>query len=386
MLMARPLLPTYTPFPFPLVRGERDRVLDNAGRYYFDFYGGHCVCSTGHAHPHVAAAIARQAKKLLFYSTAADIPVRHEAAEALIRFANSCGDLHLASVFFCNTGSEANENALKLAVKITGRYRFAAFDGGWHGRGMLPLSVTDDPKLSEAYARFLVPCTRLKWNDDAQLDAFDFSQVAAVILEPIQSMAGVRVAAPRFLRKLREVTAAAGALLILDEVQTGMGRVGQPYAAAKYRVRPDLLTTAKGLASGVPMGALLMTAEIADSLKPGDLGGTFGGSPLACAALLATLDVIQEERLMARAVNAEAEIRRLLGGSCVAKVLGSGLLLGLRVPSGASALKQHLEQRGILVGSSGDPKVLRLMPPLNLTDEAITALARAVHEFQPNSR
>jgi acetylornithine/succinyldiaminopimelate/putrescine aminotransferase len=380
-MMTRPLLQTYTPFPFPFVQGERDRVLDTAGRYYFDFYGGHCVCSTGHSHPHVVAAIAQQAKKLLFYSTAADIPVRHEAAEALIQFANSCEDSRLESVFFCNTGSEANENALKLAVKITGRYRFAAFDGGWHGRGMLPLSVTDDPKLSEAYAPLLVPCSRLKWNDEAQLDAFDFSQVAAVILEPIQSMAGVRVATPGFLAKLREVTAAAGALLILDEVQTGMGRLGQPYAAGKYRVRPDLLTTAKGLASGVPMGALLMTAEIADSLKPGDLGSTFGGSPLACAALLATLDVIQEEKLMARAVNAEAEIRQSLTGSCVIEVLGNGLLLGLRVPSRASALKQHLEQKGILVGNSADPEVLRLMPPLNLTDEAIAALAQAVREF-----
>ena len=244
-MMTRPLLQTYTPFPFPFVQGKRDRVLDTAGRYYFDFYGGHCVCSTGHSHPHVVAAIAQQAKKLLFYSTAADIPVRHEAAEALIQFANSCEDSHLESVFFCNTGSEANENALKLAVKITGRYRFAAFDGGWHGRGMLPLSVTDDPKLSEAYTPFLVPCTRLKWNDEAQLDAFDFSQVAAVILEPIQSMAGVRVATPGFLAKLREVTAAAGALLILDEVQTGMGRLGQPYAAGKYRVRPDLVDYCK---------------------------------------------------------------------------------------------------------------------------------------------
>jgi acetylornithine/N-succinyldiaminopimelate aminotransferase len=379
--MAWPLLPTYIPFPFPLVRGDGDRVFDNAGRYYFDFYGGHCVCSTGHAHPHVATAIARQAKKLLFYSTAAEIPVRQEAAEALIRFANSRGELGLASVFFCNTGSEANENALKLAAKLTGRYRFAAFDGGWHGRGILPLSVTDDPKLSEAYAPFLVPCARLKWNDEAQLEAFDFSQVAAVILEPIQSMAGIRVATPSFLAKLRDVTAAAGALLILDEVQTGMGRLGQPYAAAKYRVRPDLLTTAKGLASGVPMGALLMTKEIADNLKPGDLGSTFGGSPLACAALLATLDVIQEERLMARAVIAEAQIRRSLIGSCVTDVCGTGLLLGLRVPSRASALKQHLEQRGILVGSSADPEVLRLMPPLNLTDEAIAALANAVREF-----
>jgi acetylornithine/succinyldiaminopimelate/putrescine aminotransferase len=379
--MARPLLTTYTPFPFPLVRGEGDRVFDNAGRHYFDFYGGHCVCSTGHAHPRVVAAIARQAKKLLFYSTAADIPVRQEAAEALICFANSHREPCFGSVFFCNTGSEANENALKLAAKLTGRYRFAAFDGGWHGRGILPLSVTDDPKLSDAYAPFLAPCTRLNWNDEAQLEAFDFSQIAAVILEPIQSMAGIRVATPSFLVSLRDLTAAAGTLLILDEVQTGMGRLGQPYAATKYRVRPDLLTTAKSLASGVPMGALLMTGEIADSLKPGDLGSTFGGSPLACAALRATLDVIKDERLMTRAVIAEAQIRQSLAGSCVAGVCGAGLLLGLRVPSRASALKQHLEQRGILVGSSADPEVLRLMPPLNLTDEAITALAHAVHEF-----
>jgi acetylornithine/succinyldiaminopimelate/putrescine aminotransferase len=379
--MAQPLLATYTPFPFPLVLGRGDRVFDNAGRHYFDFYGGHCVCSTGHAHPHVVAAIARQAEKLLFYSTAADIPVRQEAAEALIRFANSHGELGLASVFFCNTGSEANENALKLAAKLTGRSRFASFDGGWHGRGILPLSATDDRKLSEAYASFLVPCARLKWNDEAQLDAFDFTQVAGVIVEPIQSMAGIRVAMPSFLARLRDVTAAAGALLIFDEIQTGMGRLGEPYAAAKYRVRPDLLTTAKGLASGVPMGGLLMTEELADSLKPGDLGSTFGGSPLACAALLATLDVIQDERLMARAITAEAEIRRSLAGSSVTDVSGAGLLLGLRVPSRGPALKQHLEQRGILVGSSADPKVLRLMPPLNITDEAIDALARAVHEF-----
>jgi acetylornithine/N-succinyldiaminopimelate aminotransferase len=379
--MARPLLATYAPFPFPLVWGEGDRVFDSTGRYYFDFYGGHCVCSTGHAHPRVVAAIARQAKKLLFYSTAADIPVRQEAAEALIRFANSRGEPGLASVFFCNTGSEANENALKLAAKLTGRSRFAAFDGGWHGRGMLPLSATDDRKLSEPYASFLVSCARLKWNDEAQLDAFDFTQVAAVIVEPIQSIAGIRVARPSFLARLRDLTTAAGALLILDEVQTGMGRLGHPYAAGKYRVRPDLLTTAKGLASGVPMGALLMTEEIADGLKPGDLGSTFGGSPLACAALLATLDVIRDERLMARAVIAEAQIRQLLAGSCVVDVSGAGLLLGLRVPNRASALKQHLEQSGILVGSSADPEVLRLMPPLNLTDEAIAALAHAVQDF-----
>ncbi|MGZ5024928.1 MAG: aminotransferase class III-fold pyridoxal phosphate-dependent enzyme, partial [Chthoniobacterales bacterium] len=185
------LLTTYPPFPFPLVRGKGDCVFDDQGRRYFDFYGGHCVCSTGHAHKRIAAAISRQANELLFYSSAADVPVRTEAAERLIAFANSRGDIGVTSVFFCNSGNEANENALKIAAKISGRTRFAAFEGGWHGRGILPLSVTDDPKISKPYLAFLASCARLPWNDERALDDFDFSEIAAVILEPIQSMAGI---------------------------------------------------------------------------------------------------------------------------------------------------------------------------------------------------
>jgi len=383
--MSHALLPTYPAFPFPLVRGEGDVVFDDGGRRFFDFYGGHCVCGTGHAHRKITAAITRQANELLFYSTAAEVPVRNAAAEALRRFANCDRELDFSSVFFCNTGSEANENALKIAAKLTGRYRFAAFAGGWHGRGILPLSVTDDPKITEPYLPFLAPCARLPWNDEAALEAFDFRQVAAVILEPVQSMAGVRVATPRFLSRLREVTEAAGTVLIFDEIQTGMGRLGRPFAAAKYCLQPDLLTTAKSIASGVPMGALLMTSAIADQLKIGDLGSTFGGSPLACAALLATLEIIQGERLMDRAVEAEAKIRQSLANTCVAEVLGTGLLLGLRVSGAAAALKQHLQDEGILVGGSANPEVLRLMPPLNITDEAVAALAEAVRAFSASA-
>ncbi|MGZ5503296.1 MAG: aspartate aminotransferase family protein [Chthoniobacterales bacterium] len=375
------LLTTYPPFPFPLVRGKGDCVFDDQGRRYFDFYGGHCVCSTGHAHKKIAEAISRQANELLFYSSAADVPIRTEAAERLIAFADSRGDIGLTSLFFCNSGNEANENALKIAAKISGRTRFAAFEGGWHGRGILPLSVTDDPKISKPYSAFLASCTRLPWNDEQALDDFDFSEIAAVILEPIQSMAGIRQASPSFLAKLRARTSAAGALLILDEIQTGMGRLGAPFAAAQYGVKPDLLSAAKGIASGVPMGAVLMTETIAARLKPGDLGSTFGGSPLACAALLATIDVIESEDLMKRALAAENEIRHALDGTCVTEIHGAGLLLGLRVPARAAALKSHLQDSGILVGGSSDPEVLRLMPPLNVSDQAIAALAEAVRNF-----
>jgi acetylornithine/succinyldiaminopimelate/putrescine aminotransferase len=245
----------------------------------------------------------------------------------------------------------------------------------------LALSVTDDPKITKGLEPLLAPCARLPWDDLAALDAFDFSQVAGVILEPIQSMSGIRTASPAFYRKLQGKAQAGGALLIFDEVQTGMGRLGHPYAASRYGIQPDLITSAKGLASGVPMGALLISEPIARSLKSGDLGSTFGGSPLACAALLATLEVIQGEGLMERALAAEAEIRKGLAGTCVSAIRGEGLLLGLQIPGGGAKLKQHLYSKRILVGGSSNPEVLRLMPPLNLSSLAVAALCEAVATF-----
>jgi acetylornithine/succinyldiaminopimelate/putrescine aminotransferase len=376
------LQPTYPPYPFPILRGEGDRVFDDQGNAYFDFYGGHCVCSTGHSHPRVVAAIAEQAKDLIFYSTAADLPVRTRAADGLIQFANSAGPSGLASVFFCNSGAEANENALKVAAKLTGRNRFAAFKGGWHGRTTLALSVTDDPKITVGLESFLAGCDQLPLNDLAALDAFDFSSTAAVILEPVQSMSGIRPARPEFLQKLRTRTRECGCMLVYDEVQTGVGRLGRPYVAGRDGIQPDLVTSAKGLASGVPMGALLMSGAVAGAVKSGDLGSTFGGGPLAAAALVATLRVILEEGLMPKALMLEDMIRQGLKGTCVAEVVGSGLLLGLKVPGGAARLKAHLMKQRILVGGSGDPEVLRLMPPLNLSLVAVSALLDAVHAFK----
>ena len=375
------LLPTYAPFPFLLAKGHGDQVLDDQGKPFWDFYGGHCVCSTGHCHPKVVEAIARQAGELIFYSTAGSVAVRDRAADALLTFAQSEANLGLGSVFFCNSGAEANENALKVAVLMTGRTRFAAFDGGWHGRTLLALSVTDDPKITQGLEPLLAPCDRLSWDDPGALDGYDFTRVAAVILEPIQSMSGIRTASLAFFQKLQAKAQAAGTLLIFDEVQTGMGRLGHPYAASRYNIQPDLITCAKGLASGVPMGALLISEPIARCLKSGDLGSTFGGSPLACAALLATLEVIQGEGLMDRALAAEAELRKGLSGTCVTSVRGEGLLLGLQIPGGAAKLKQHLYSKRILVGGSSHPEVLRLMPPLNLSPLAVAALLEAVTTF-----
>jgi len=370
------LLPTYAPYPFPLVRGEGDRVFDDQGQAWWDFYGGHCVCATGHSHPTVVQALAAQAASLLFYSAAAALPVRDQAAAQITAFAG------MDSVFFCNSGAEANENALKVALLLTGRKQLGAFQGGWHGRTLLALSVTDDPKITEPFAEHLVPTLRLPFGDVAALAAADFSGVAGVILEPIQSMAGIKTAPPEWVPAMRAKWDASGALLVFDEIQTGMGRLGTPFAAQFYGVRPDLITSAKGLASGVPMGALLMTAAVAARLKGGDLGSTFGGGPLACAALLATVDVIESEGLMAKATAAASRLREELTGSVVTALLGEGLLLGLRSVH-AAALKKHLLAQNILVGGSGDPTVLRLMPPLNVSDQALRALIAAIHSFAP---
>ena len=370
------LLPTYAPYPFALVRGEGDRVFDDRGQAWWDFYGGHCVCATGHSHPAVVKAVAAQAASLLFYSAAAALPVRDLAAARITAFAG------MDSVFFCNSGAEANENALKVALLLTGRKKLAAFQGGWHGRTLLALSVTDDPKITEPFADQLVPTQRLPFGDLAALAAADFSEVAGVILEPIQSMAGIKTASREWFQALRTKCDASGTLLIFDEIQTGMGRLGTPFAAQLYGVRPDLITSAKGLASGVPMGALLMTAAVATKLKGGDLGSTFGGGPLACAALLATVEVIEADGLMVNAKVASARLRQELVGSVVTEVLGEGLLLGLR-SAHATTLKKHLLSRHILVGGSGDPTVLRLMPPLNISGEALIALLTAIHAFVP---
>lgn len=369
------LLTTYPSYPFPVVGGHGEYVTDDAGRDWLDLYGGHCVALTGHCHPTVAGAITEQAHTLGFYSMAARLPIRDQAAADLAAFAPASLD----RVFFVNSGAEANENALRVAAMLTGRKRFVGFQGGFHGRTQLALSVSDVPDLHARAPGLRAETTLLPFGDTTALEAADLTDVAAVIVEPVQSMAGVRSGSFEWFARLREKCDEAGALLIFDEIQTGMGRLGQPFAADLLGVVPDMLTLAKGIASGLPMGALLTNDSIADGLGPGDLGSTFGGGPVACAALLATLVVIREESLMARARHAECALRRGLAGSVVQRVRGRGLLIGLEVGHGAGVLKHWLQEQGILVGGSADPAVLRLMPPLTLSMAAVTRLVSAVH-------
>ncbi len=370
------LVETYAQFPFSLVDGRGARVHDADGREYWDLYGGHAVTLLGHAHPGVTRAIAEQAGRLTFYSNVAPLEVRTRAAERLCAFVPH----GLDHVFFCNSGSEANENALKLAVQQTGRRRLAALDSAFHGRTVLALAATDGDKLRAPFADLLCPTLRLTPNRIDDVQKIDDS-IAAVIVEPIQSMAGVVELTADFLRALRRRCDKVGALLIYDEVQTGMGRLGRPLAAGEFDVTPDMTTLAKGIANGVPMGALLMSPRVAERVKQNDLGSTFGGGPVPCAAMLAVLDTIEREGLMAHAARFGEVAGKHLRVGAVQNVLGRGCLLGLRLAVPAERIRNALFAHGFLTATSGDPFVLRLLPPINTPLEAIEELAAALTEI-----
>jgi acetylornithine/succinyldiaminopimelate/putrescine aminotransferase len=371
------LLPVYAQMPVRPVSGHGSWLVDEDGREWLDAYGGHAVASTGHSHPHVVRAIAGQAARLLFYSTAVPHPNRERLAEAL---AERC-PAPLGRLFFCNSGAEANENALGLARRHTGRRGVVSVRGGWHGRTAATLAVTDGAKYEEGALRAAVPLSRkVPFVDVSALDGAVDDTLAAVFVEPVQGLAGARDCSPAFLEAARRVSDARGALLIFDEIQCGVGRCGAFTAAEAYGVVPDLLTMAKGLASGLPIGAVVTTPAVGDRLAVGDLGSTFGGGPVPCAAALATLEVIDREGLIRNAVEIGARIREGALAAGVPAVTGRGLLLGLRLGRPAAAVQRALFERRVLTGTASDPEVLRLMPPLSFSRDEADLLLSALRE------
>ena len=367
------LLPVYAQMPVRPVSGRGSWLVDEQGERWLDAYGGHAVASTGHSHPAVVKAIAEQAARLLFYSTAVPHPNRERLAE---RLAGLC-PAPLGKVFLCNSGAEANENALHLARKHTGRQGIVSLQGGWHGRTVATLAVTDGAKYWEGAVRAGMPLSRkVAFDDIADLERTLDETTAALIVEPVQGMAGARHCSTEFLRAAREVCTRRGAVLIFDEIQCGVGRCGAFTAAEAFGVVPDIVTMAKGLASGLPIGAVVATPAVTASIRTGDLGSTFGGGPVPCAAALATIDVILEEGLIANTIAVGERIRRAALRLGVREVLGRGLLLGLRLSRPAAEVQQALFGRRILTGTSSDPGVLRLLPPLSFSpDEADLLLA-----------
>ncbi len=356
---------TFKPLPISLERGEGCYVWDADGKKYLDMYAGHAVASTGHAHPRVAGAIAEQASKLIFYSNVVELEIRRRASEKLLSYIYAHGGI--TSVLFANSGAEANENALKMAVMQTGRQKIVAFEGGFHGRTLLAISVTGSEKYRKQAPRELGDIVVIPFGDVEALKAAVDDTTAAVIVEPIQSMAGCRMADEEFYHALRETTEQHGAYLIYDEVQTGVGRTGRMFFAGRYGVVPDIICLAKGIASGIPLSAVLVSKAIADKVKYGEFGATYGGGPIAMAAMLATLDVVESEGLLANVDTIGGYLRdRLEALPGVESVHGLGFLLGIRTSRSASELQAALLDRGVIVGTSDDPNVLRLLPPLTL--------------------
>ena len=371
------LLPVYAHMPVRPVRGRGAWLIDEDGQEWLDAYGGHAVAATGHSHPHVARAIAEQAATLLFYSAAVPLPQRALLAREI---AARC-PRPLDQVFFCNSGAEANENALHLARRVTQRSGIVSLEGGWHGRTVATLACTDGPKY-EAWARGAgMPLSRrVPFDDVGALERAVDDTTAALILEPVQGLAGARDCAPQFLQAAREICDRAGVALIFDEVQCGVGRCGAFTAAEAYGVVPDALTLAKGLASGLPAAAVVVGPKLGAGVQTGDLGSTFGGGPLACAAALATLEVIDREGLIANAITVGEHLRRGALALGVTRVSGRGLLLGLHLGRPATAIQQALFSRRILTGTATDPQVLRLLPPLTLTQSEADVLLGGLAE------
>jgi acetylornithine/N-succinyldiaminopimelate aminotransferase len=368
----------YPMLPFTPVRGLGVHLENAAGRRILDLYGGHAVAALGYGHRDLSEALAHQSRELVFQTNALPLKIRDEAAEKLAAF----GPPGLGRVFFVNSGAEANENALRLALKVTGRTKVVAMEHSFHGRTAAASAVTyGAAKTWYGFPRTPFDVQFVPRNDSDALAAAVDSSTAAVIVEPVQGLAGAFDFAPEFMHAIRAACDRAGALLIIDEVQTGMGRLGAPFGAQLYGVRPDLLTVAKGLGGGFPCGAVLMPHTIAADLKPGALGTTFGGGPMACAAINTVIDVIERDDLLANVRTVSAAIRASCCVGPVESIQGLGFLLGLRTRGKAAAVRDALLARDILVGTSADPHMLRLLPALILSTEHVQRLAAALEEL-----
>src|SRR5215207_424614 len=370
-------LATYKKMPIAAERGEGVWIYASNGDKYLDLYGGHAVAGTGHCHPHVVEAIRKQAGELLFYSNLVYSSARARAAEKLVSIAPDT----LTKAFFCNSGTEANENAMRMARMSTGREKIITFSGGFHGRTADAISATFLGKYREIGRPNVPGHLEAEFGNIDSVRELADETVAAVMLEPIQSMAGVRMAQPDFYRSLRALCDERGIVLIYDEVQTGVGRTGEWFFAGSEPgggIVPDIVTLAKALGSGVPVGACLVTDAIASRIKENDLGTTFGGGMLAMAAVTATLEAIEKDRMLENVRRVEHYLRRRLQElEHIEKVRGLGFLLGIEFKENAAAVHKRLLERKIITGTSSNPTVLRLLPPLCMTEEHVDVFVLA---------
>lgn len=366
----------YPLYPVEPVRGRGCHVYDKEGTEYLDLYGGHAVISIGHSHPHYVAAIADQVSKLGFYSNSVQNSLQVRLAEMLGKMSG----YEDYSLFLCNSGAEANENALKLASFHTGRKRVLAFSKAFHGRTSGAVAATDNPKIVSPFNRtdniVFVPLNDI----GAVSRELSTGEFAAVIIEGIQGVAGIHIPDDNFLVQLREATNQTGTMLILDEIQSGYGRSGRFFAHQYAGIRPDLITTAKGMGNGLPIGGVLISPEF--GAVHGMLGTTFGGNHLACAAAIAVLEVMRDENLVDNALRVgEYFIAQLKTIPAAKDVRGRGLMVGFDVDGSAAEMRRRLLfEKHIFTGGAG-MSTIRLLPALGITEEHVDLFVNALKDL-----
>jgi acetylornithine/succinyldiaminopimelate/putrescine aminotransferase len=374
-LMQNHLAQVFAQYPIEVVHGDGVWLHARDGRKILDFYGGHAVAGLGYGHPRWLAALERQARQMAFQTNALPMAIRERAAARLTQFAG----LGLDTVFWINSGAEANENALKLAFKFTGRSKAVALEQGWHGRTAAAGAVTWGAAGKwYGFPRMPFDVSFTPRDDPAAVERFVDRDTAAVIVEPVQGVGGAYDVGKPMLQALRRRCDEVGALLIFDEVQCGMGRTGSPFAANHYGVTPDIITSAKALGNGFPVSALLLSGEVAERIRYDDMGTTFGGGPMACAVAEAVIDTIEAESLLANVREVSTYIRSNCMVGPVTGTQGLGFLLGLKTSRPAKAVQAALLEQNILTGTSGDPYVLRLLPAYILNTGHVDQLCDAL--------
>ncbi len=367
------LIPTYKKLPIALVRGQGCYVWDADGNRYLDFYGGHCVTALGHCPPRVVQAIQQQSETLLFYSNVVYSDIRAKAARQLSEMAP------LNKIFFCNSGTEAIETALKIARRFTGQSGIISTVDGFHGRTLGSLAATWNPDYRDPFYEVLPKDHHfVRYGDLNAIKSIILNQddIAAVLIEPIQSIGGIIGVSDAYYQGLREICSLFNVLLIFDEIQTGIGRTGTFSISEQMGFTPDIITLAKSLGSGLPVGAVLINDRLSSEINYGDHGTTFGGGMLAMSAVNATLEAIQEEHLMERAPIIFDEIKSVVSPHAL-EVRGKGCLIGIKTEYPVGKALASLRSNGILAGASADPYVMRLMPPLITESKQITEFSEA---------
>ena len=384
--MSDALMNNYGRMDVAFVRGEGVWLWDEAGRRYLDALSGIAVCGLGHAHSDVARAVSEQARELVHTSNLYRIGVQERLAETL------CALADMERAFFCNSGAEANEAAIKIARARGGRRGIEAptiivAEGSFHGRTLGALSATGNPKVQAGFGPLAGGFVQARFGDAGAFESAGAADpgTCAVLVEPILGEGGVVIPPDDFLTRLRELCDERGWLLMLDEVQTGMGRTGRWLACQHHGVRPDVVSIAKALGNGVPIGACLARGEAADALQPGSHGSTFGGNPLACSAALAVLETMERDGLVRAAEEkgrllAERLSQALSGQNCVVEVRGRGLMVAVELNRACGDLVGMALEKGLLINVTAE-RVVRLLPPLVLEDEHIEHIAETIVEL-----